>query len=100
MVTHVIIESSRVQGHSDSRWGLSNLWYQRLCVEPVVSPHKSDEFGMLLVHVIEARDVVAKNLDNTSAPIIYVSAFGQTQHTTAVKGVRSIYSWKHAHIHT
>jgi hypothetical protein len=41
------------------------------------------------VHIIEVRDLTAKNLDGTSDPIVFMETFGQKQHTTTVYGVAS-----------
>eukprot|EP01034_Spumella_vulgaris_P027083 gene27083-33756_t len=41
------------------------------------------------VHIIEARDLKAENLDGTSDPIVYIDVFGQKQSTIVVNGVTS-----------
>lgn len=43
------------------------------------------------VHIIEARELKAENMDGTSDPVVYVECFGQKQNTICVKGV-STYS--------
>ena len=39
------------------------------------------------VHIIEARDLKAENLDGTSDPYVTVEAFGQKRTTQVIKGV-------------
>ena len=39
------------------------------------------------VHIIEARELKAENLDGTSDPVVYVECFGQKQNTIVVKSV-------------
>jgi len=39
------------------------------------------------VHIIEARELKAENLDGTSDPVVYVECFGQKQNTICVKSV-------------
>jgi hypothetical protein len=43
----------------------------------------------MMVHLIEARELKAENLDGTSDPIVYVEAFGQKQHTNVIYGQTS-----------
>jgi hypothetical protein len=40
------------------------------------------------VHIIEARELKAENLDGTSDPVVYVECFGQKQNTICIKQVR------------
>ena len=39
------------------------------------------------MHIIEARELKAENLDGTSDPVVYVECFGQKQNTIVVKSV-------------
>jgi hypothetical protein len=39
------------------------------------------------VHIIEARDLKAENMDGTSDPVVYVECFGQKRNTIVVKQV-------------
>ena len=39
------------------------------------------------VHIIEARELKAENMDGTSDPVVYVECFGQKQNTICVKQV-------------
>lgn len=41
------------------------------------------------VHIIEARDLKAENLDGTSDPVCYIQALGSTQNTKTIYGVTS-----------
>jgi hypothetical protein len=41
------------------------------------------------VHIIEARELKAENMDGTSDPVVYVECFGQKQNTIVVKSVTS-----------
>lgn len=41
------------------------------------------------MHIIEARELKAENLDGTSDPVVYVECFGQKQNTIVVKQVRN-----------
>ena len=43
----------------------------------------------VVVHIIEARELKAENLDGTSDPVVYVECFGQKQNTICVKSVRT-----------
>ena len=38
------------------------------------------------VHIIEARDLKAENLNGSSDPVVYVECFDQKQHTQTLKG--------------
>jgi ribosomal protein S27E len=42
------------------------------------------------VHIIEARELKAENLDGTSDPVVYVECFGQKQNTICIKQVRTV----------
>jgi hypothetical protein len=42
------------------------------------------------VHIIEARELKAENLDGTSDPVVYVECFGQKQNTICIKQVRIV----------
>lgn len=45
------------------------------------------------VHIIEARDLKAENLNGTSDPMVFVECFGQKRNTITIKNVRnSIYT--------
>lgn len=39
------------------------------------------------VHIIEARELKAENLDGTSDPVVYVECFDQKQNTICIKQV-------------
>lgn len=41
----------------------------------------------MLVHIIEARDLKAENLDGTSDPVVYIECFGEKQHTKTIHNV-------------
>jgi hypothetical protein len=43
----------------------------------------------VIVHVIEARELKAENLDGTSDPVVYIECFGQKRNTQVIKGVTS-----------
>jgi hypothetical protein len=40
------------------------------------------------VHIIEARDLKAENMDGTSDPVVFVECFGQKQNTIVINQVR------------
>jgi hypothetical protein len=40
------------------------------------------------VHIIEARDLNAENMDGTSDPVVIVECFGQKRNTVVVQSVR------------
>ena len=49
---------------------------------------KSGDYS-IQVHIIEARDLKAENLDGTSDPVCYIEMFGQKQNTSTKKSCTS-----------
>ncbi len=49
---------------------------------------KSGDY-QVIVHIIEARELKAENLDGTSDPVCYIECFGQKRNTQVIKGVTS-----------
>ena len=53
---------------------------------------KSGDYS-IQVHIIEARDLKAENLDGTSDPVCYIEMFGQKQNTSTKKSCTSCKSF-------